>query len=214
MIGGDRVRDVLHQHGLAGARRRHDQGALALADRSDDVDHPCRKIFARRILELDAEALVGIERRQVVEIDLVPRLFRVLEIEGVDLEQREVALAFFRAADVAFDGVAGAQAEAADLRGRDVDVVRAGQVVGLGRAKKPKPSERTSTTPSPMMSISWVASCLRIANISSCLRMVLAFSTSCSSAKDTSSAGVLDLRSWSFISRIGVVLWKCLSGGA
>src|SRR5579859_951237 len=58
------------------------------------------------------------------------------------------------------------------------------------------------------MSVSAIASCLRIANISSCLRMVLAFSTPFSSANETSSAGVLDLRSWSFISRIGVVLWS------
>src|SRR3982751_370076 len=81
-----------------------------------------------------------------------------------------------------------------------------------GERKKPKPSDSTSTTPSPMMSISWVASCLRIANISSCLRIVLAFSTLFSSAKATSSAAVLDLRSCSLISRIGVVLWNDLGG--
>src|SRR5262245_41808092 len=60
-----------------------------------------------------------------------------------------------------------------------------------------------------MMSTSCVASCFRIANISSCLRIVLAFSTWCSSANTTRSAGVLDLRSWSFISRIGGLRpWK------
>src|SRR5215213_8417706 len=53
-----------------------------------------------------------------------------------------------------------------------------------------------------MMSTSLVASCLRIANICSCLRMVEAFSTACSSAKAKSSVGDLDLRSWSFISRM------------
>src|ERR1700742_4123357 len=53
-----------------------------------------------------------------------------------------------------------------------------------------------------MMSTSLAASCLRIANICSCLRMVEAFSTACSSAKARSSVGDLDLRSWSFISRI------------
>ncbi len=37
---------------------------------------------------------------------------------------------------MAFDGVAGAQAEPADLRGRDVDVVRAGQVIRFRRAQK------------------------------------------------------------------------------
>src|ERR1700752_501995 len=53
-----------------------------------------------------------------------------------------------------------------------------------------------------MMSTSFAASCLRIANICSCLRMVEAFSTACSLAKARSSVGDLDLRSWSFISRI------------
>jgi hypothetical protein len=47
----------------------------------------------------------------------VARFFRVLEIERVDLEQREIAFAFLGAADMTVDGIAGAQAEAADLRG-------------------------------------------------------------------------------------------------
>jgi len=38
----------------------------------------------------------------------------------------------------AFDGVAGAQAEAADLRGRDVDVVRSRQVIRVRRAEEAK----------------------------------------------------------------------------
>ena len=64
------------------------------------------------------------------------RLFRIFEIERIDLEQREVALAFLRAADVAVDGIAGAQAEAADLRGRDVDVVRTRQIIRFRRSQK------------------------------------------------------------------------------
>src|SRR3954464_5512778 len=64
-----------------------------------------------------------------------------------------------------------------------------------------------------MMSTSFKASCLRIANISSCLRIVLAFSISCSSANARSSGGDLDFRSWSFISRMRVVL-KGVSAGA
>src|ERR1043165_7114438 len=60
-----------------------------------------------------------------------------------------------------------------------------------------------------MMSTSFSASCLRIANISSCLRIVLAFSISCSSANARSSGGDLDFRSCSFISRMRVVLRGC-----
>ena len=82
MIGGDRVRDVLQQHRLAGARRRHDQRALALADRRHDVDDARREILLGRILVLHLQPLVGIERRQVVEIDLVAGLLGVLEIDA------------------------------------------------------------------------------------------------------------------------------------
>ena len=96
MVGGDRMGDVLQQHRLAGARRRDDQRALALADRRHDVDDARRKVLLGRILVLHLEPLVGIERREVVEVDLVAGLLRVLEIDGVDLEQREVALAVLR----------------------------------------------------------------------------------------------------------------------
>jgi hypothetical protein len=65
---------------------------------------------------LHPQPLVGIEGREVVEVDLVTRLLGVFEVDGVDLEKREIAFAFFRTSDFAFDGVAGAQAEAADLR--------------------------------------------------------------------------------------------------
>src|SRR5262245_66658825 len=64
-----------------------------------------------------------------------------------------------------------------------------------------------------MMSVSRTESCLRMPNISSCLRMVLAFSTSSSSANDTSSAGVLDFSSWSLISRMRVVMGMAATGG-
>ncbi len=136
MIVGDRVSDVLQQHRFAGARRRHDQGALPFADRRHDVDDTGREILLGRILVFHLQPFVGIERRQIVEIDLVARLFRVLEIERVDLEQRKVAFAFLRAADMTVDGIARAQAETPDLRGRDVDVVGSRQIIRFRRAQK------------------------------------------------------------------------------
>ena len=68
-----------------------------------------------RVLQLHLQPLGGIERRQVVEVDLVLDVLRILEIDEIDLEQREVALAVLGTADLAFDGVAGAQREAPDL---------------------------------------------------------------------------------------------------
>ena len=142
VVGGDRGGDVLQHHRLAGARRRDDQRALALADRRDQVDHPRRVVLARalrdrlEVLHFHLQPLIGIERRQVVEVDAVAHGFRRLEIDRVDLQQREIALAVLRRADLAFDRVAGAQAEAAHLAGADIDVVRAGQVVGFRAAQE------------------------------------------------------------------------------
>ena len=82
------------------------------------------------------QRLVGEERRQVLEQDLVLRVLRRLAVDLVDLDQREVALAVLRRADLALDRVAGVQVEAADLRRRDVDVVGAGEVARVGRAQE------------------------------------------------------------------------------
>ena len=136
VVGRQRMRDVLQHHGLAGARRRHDQRALALAERRDQVEHPGRQVLLGRIVEFELDLLFGIERRQIVEIDPVAQPVGLLEIDAVDLEQREIALAVARRADLALDRVAGAQAEAPHLVRADIDVVRAGQVIRLGRAQK------------------------------------------------------------------------------
>ena len=69
-------------------------------------------------------------------MDLVPDLVGILEIDRVDLEQREIALALLGAADLPFDGIAGAQAEAANLRWRDIDVVRTRQIIRVRRAQE------------------------------------------------------------------------------
>jgi hypothetical protein len=69
-------------------------------------------------------------------MDLVPGLFRGLEVDRVDLQQGEIALALLRRPDRSLDGVAGAQAEAADLARRDIDVVGPRQVVRFRRAQE------------------------------------------------------------------------------
>ena len=123
----------LQQHGLAGARRSDDEAALAFADGSEQIHDAAADVFAHG---LHLDALLGIERRQVVEEDLVAGLFGRLEVDGLDLDQGEVLLAFVGRADVAADGVAGLEVELANLRGRDVDVVGAGQIVVVGGAEE------------------------------------------------------------------------------
>ena len=75
MIGGDGIGDGLQHHRFAGARRRDDQAALAFADGAEHVEHAPGEIFLGRF---QANALLRVERRQVVEEDLVARDFRDL----------------------------------------------------------------------------------------------------------------------------------------
>ena len=133
VVGRDRLRDVLQQHRLAGARRRDDEAALALADGRHQVHDARRQVVGGR---LEPQALLRIERRQVLEEELVARLVGRFEVDRFDLDQREVALAVLRRPHLAGDRVAGLQVELADLRRRDVDVVGAGQVVVVGRAQE------------------------------------------------------------------------------
>src|SRR3546814_3023821 len=49
MIVGDGLGHVLQQHGLTGARRCDDQGALALALRADEIDHTGRLVLNRGV---------------------------------------------------------------------------------------------------------------------------------------------------------------------
>ena len=82
------------------------------------------------------EALVGVQRRQVVEHDFLRQEIGVVIIDRLDAQQREVAFVLLRRADLAGDDRPGAQTEAANLARRDVDVVRAGEVVVIRAAQE------------------------------------------------------------------------------
>ena len=123
----------LQQHRFAGARRGDDEAALAFADGRQQIHDAAADGFAHG---LHLDAFLRIERGQVVEEDLVACFFGRLEVDGLDLDQGEVFFPFVRRADVAADGVAGFEVEFANLRGRDVDVVGAGQIVVIGRAQE------------------------------------------------------------------------------
>ncbi len=107
-VDRERVGDRLQQHGLAGARRGDDKRPLSLAKRRNKIDYPRTYIFSRGIVDLERKHIIGVERRQVVEIDLVAGLLRFFEVNLVEAQKREVALALFRRADLPVDGIAGA----------------------------------------------------------------------------------------------------------
>jgi hypothetical protein len=132
----DRLRDVLEEDGFADPGRSDDQSALALALRSDDVDHSGGLVLHRRIERVEAELLVRVERRQIVEIDAVADGVRIVVIDRNEAGEREITFAILRPPDLALDRIAGAEAEFPHLVGRDIDVVRAGEVIGFRRAKE------------------------------------------------------------------------------
>jgi hypothetical protein len=55
----DRLRDVLQHHGLAGLRRRHDQAALALADRRHQIDDATGDVLGAAVAALEVSAGAG-----------------------------------------------------------------------------------------------------------------------------------------------------------
>ena len=124
VVRADAVGDVLEQHRLAGLRRADDQGALALAERVDEVDQPLAEVLR---VALEVDQLVRVDRGQVAEDGPAAGGLDVDAVDRVDAEHAPVLLGVARGADGAADAVADPEAEAADLAGADVDVVRAGQ---------------------------------------------------------------------------------------
>src|SRR5262249_62005669 len=82
----------------------------------------------------------GVQRGEVVEEDSLPELrrLRIDEVGGFHFLQREEALPFPRLPNRSGDRVSLPQVEASNLRWGNVDVVRAGLVVGGGAAQKAK----------------------------------------------------------------------------
>src|SRR5690606_34020112 len=91
------------------------------------------------IVDLHAQPLVRIERREIVEIDLVPDRLGILEIDRVDLQKREIAFPLLGRTDLSLHSIAGAKRKSPYLRRTYVDVVRSGQVIGLRRTQETEP---------------------------------------------------------------------------
>ena len=139
MIFLDGRRDVLQQHRLTRPWRRNDQGALALTNWRNNIDDAAGTILAGRILAFHAQALFGIQRCKVVEVDLLVGLVRFLEIDAGHIGQREVALIILRRDDWAFHRIAGANVALLQNFRADINIVRSWQIVGFRRAQETEP---------------------------------------------------------------------------
>ena len=126
VVGGERVGDALQDHGLAGLGRGHDELALAFADGDDQVDHAAGHLVLGGFQQ---EALVGMQRGEVIEKRAVADLLYLETVDGLHLQQSEEPFAVLGRADKAVHRVAFAQAELLYLGRRDVNVFVAGKVV-------------------------------------------------------------------------------------
>ena len=139
MVLGNRMGDILHQHRLTGARRGNDQRPLAFPKRGDQIDDAGRQFFFLLVVlafDFQMQLFIGIERRQIVEINAMAHLIRVIEINLIDLQQGEIPFAIFWRADLAFNRIAGAQTKAPHLAGGNINIIRTGQIVGLRGAQE------------------------------------------------------------------------------
>ena len=130
--------DVLQHDSLAALGAGHQQAALALADRCNDVNDAPGKVFLGLDVPLHLELFGGEERGEVFEKDLVLGILGRLGVDLVDFDQRKVAFTVLWRSDLALDRVAGMQIEAAYLRRADIDVVRPGEVGGIRRSEEPE----------------------------------------------------------------------------
>ena len=129
--------DVLEDDRLARLGRRDDEAALTLSEGRDQVDDARDEVCGTAVAPFEHETLVGEQRGEVLEQDLVLPVVRLAHVDLVNLEQREV-FAVLRRADLAGDAVAGAEAETPNLARGDVDVVRSGEV---GTVRRPQEAE-------------------------------------------------------------------------
>jgi hypothetical protein len=121
MICGDRVRDFLKKDGFSRFRRRDDQGALAFAYRTEKVNNP-RRYFLCLCFEI--EPLVRVEGGEILEGDAILSDCGFVEIDLLDAEHREEALAFFGTSNLAVDRISGLQVEKPYLTGANINIVR------------------------------------------------------------------------------------------
>ena len=136
MVVGDAGGNVLQQHGLAGLRRRDDEATLALAERRAEVDDPGGHVLGAAVAALELQARSGVQRREVLEQNLVASAFRHVEVDLAHLGEGEIALAFLRRTDETRQAIARAQVEATNLTRADVDVVGASQVTAVCRTQE------------------------------------------------------------------------------
>src|SRR5699024_12285176 len=86
VMGGNGVGNRLQHHGLTGLGRRDDEAALAFTNRCNQIDQARAHIF-RIVIVFQAQTLLRIQRRQLVEFHTLWILNRLLTIDQIQVDQ-------------------------------------------------------------------------------------------------------------------------------
>jgi hypothetical protein len=130
----------LEEHRLSGACRRHDQRALAKADRCDEIDYSTSDLRTRLrgTPGLQLELALGIRRGERCEFRTTHRGCRIVVVDLLYLDDyRPIAMI---TADCRFDLVAATQAE------RSHEMRRYVRVTGLGEVAELRPANEASVS--------------------------------------------------------------------
>ncbi len=135
MIGDNALCDCLQQHCLTGPRRSYNQSALSFSDWRQQIHNAGGKIF---LLVFQPDALVGIQRSQVVKKDLVASFCGMFKVNGFHFDEREIAFSIFGRPDLSRNCVPCPEIELSNLWRRNVNVIRSRQIVVIGGPEEAK----------------------------------------------------------------------------
>ena len=127
------VGDLLQNHRLACARRRHNQAALTTAHRRHQIDNPRRQLVLRALQHQPLRRekwYQGLKRHHRL------LALRRIAIDGLHFQHRKKTLFFPRLTDQADYRVTRSQGKTPDLRGTHVDVFGTRQITAVRAAQK------------------------------------------------------------------------------
>ena len=128
IIGGNGLGHLLQKRRFSCLGRRHNHASLSLSDGRQQVHHPhgCR-IFPSA--HLQAQSLVGENRRQIFEIGTAFRSIRGIAVDGSDVKKGCKFLRCRLHSPASADNIACFHVKPADLGRRHINVILSGKEI-------------------------------------------------------------------------------------
>ena len=135
MVGCYGIGDILHQYGLTRLGLGHDEGALSLTDRREEVYYAGREV-GRGAVATECKFLVGEEWGKVFERDAVSNFCGLASVDFVYAGKGEILLALMGWTYMALDYVACLQSVMLHLGVGNIDIVRRREVIVVAGAQE------------------------------------------------------------------------------